>query len=116
MDGATPVSESGTFKHLRSAWIGALVALLICGASAATLSGANTSKIYVTNQCTNAVTAYPASSNGDVAPLSPVTGLGQPSGIALDLSGRIFVANTCSYSVTVYAAGSNGDAGPVAGI
>src|SRR5262249_32935298 len=69
-------------------------------------------KLYVTNPCDSTVTAYPAGSNGNISPLSPVTGLANPQGVAVDASGRVYVANSCTNSLTLYAAGSNGEVKP----
>jgi len=74
-----------------------------------------TPTLFVTDSCTNAVTAYPAASNGDVAPLAPApTGLSEPGPVAIDASGNIYAANTCNYTVTIYAKGSKGDSPPTA--
>ena len=110
-------------------------------APTATIAGANTGldnpqgvaldssgNIYVANAIGGAsrfgsVTAYPAGSDGNVAPTTtvggPNTGLAQPSGIALDGSGNIFVANTGGGpshhgSITAYRAGATGDVTPIA--
>ncbi len=72
--------------------------------------------LYVTDGQTNAVTAYPAASNGDVAPIATITGVKSPQGVAQDSSGNIYVANDSPASVIVYAAGSTGDAAPIATI
>ncbi|MGA8576843.1 MAG: hypothetical protein WB609_14305 [Candidatus Cybelea sp.] len=103
----------------------------------ATISGTNTGllnpfgialdssdRIYVANglnTTTPSVTVYAPGSNGNVAPIAtiagPNTGLADPSGIALDPTGRIYVGNENSPSfngiVTVYAAGANGNAAPI---
>lgn len=86
-------------------------------------------KIYVANfaggQGTGSVTIYAAGSNGNVAPVATIvgdsTGLDNPSGIAVDSSGKIYVANrgggrTSASSITVYPAGSNGNVKPIATI
>ncbi len=74
-----------------------------------------TPTLFVTDSCTNAVTAYPAASNGDVAPLAPApTGLSEPGPVAVDASGNIYAANTCNYTVAIYAKGSKGDSPPTA--
>ena len=71
--------------------------------------------LFVTDACTDAVTAYPAASNGDVSPLAPVpTGLAEPESVAIDANGNIYVTNPCTNTVTIYAKGSNGDAAPIA--
>ena len=72
--------------------------------------------IQVTDGETNAVTAYPVGSTGDVAPSASITGLRSPQGVAQDSSGNIYVANDKPASIVVYAAGSTGDATPIATI
>ena len=74
-----------------------------------------TPTIFVTDGCSEAVTAYAAASNGDVSPLTPVpTGLSEPSLMAIDVSGNIYVANYCTNSVAIYAKGSKGSVAPTA--
>src|SRR5208282_5247317 len=76
----------------------------------------------VTDGYTNALTAYPAASAGNAAPIATITGLSSPQGVALDSSGNIYVTdagdNLCdgTASVFVYPAGSTGDAAPSATI
>jgi len=72
--------------------------------------------LFVTNSCSNAVTAYPASSNGDVAPLAPapITDLSAPEYEAVDKSGNIYVTNFCNAVVTIYAKGTSGNTAPIA--
>jgi len=71
--------------------------------------------IFVTDACSEAVTAYSPASNGDVSPLTPVpTGLSSPGSVATDASGNIYATNTCNNTVTIYAKGSKGDAAPTA--
>lgn len=85
--------------------------------------------IYVANfmggNGAGSVTVYPAGSNGDLPPIATIvgadTGLDNPSGIAVDSSGKIYVANrgggrTNVSSITVYAAGSSGNVTPIATI
>jgi len=103
-----------------------------------TISGANTllnnpeavvldskGNIYVANFGTGgassgSVTIFSAGANGDVAPLSTITGsntnFGSPDGIALDAAGKIYVANVNGVGITVYAAGATGNVAPVATI
>ncbi len=71
-------------------------------------------KIFVTNPCSAEAIAYPLGSKGNVAPLSPLTGLAFPAGLATDFAGRIYAANTSCNSVTVYARGASGDVAPIA--
>ncbi len=74
-----------------------------------------TPTVLVTDGCSEAVTAYPAATNGDVSPLAPApTGLAEPEFVAIDASGNIYAANLCNNTITVYAKGSNRDAAPTA--
>ena len=74
-----------------------------------------TPTLFVTDYCSEAVTAYPAAGNGDVSPLAPApTGLSEPSLMAIDASGNIYAANYCTNSVTIYASGSKGNSPPTA--
>ena len=91
--------------------------------------------IYVLNQsddgrADNAITVYPAGSNGDVTPSATFnidpTGESFPSGMAADAAGALYIANqgglscgrrSCHHSpdnVAVYGAGSNGTPAPIA--
>ncbi len=73
--------------------------------------------LFVTDGCSSAVTAYPAGSNGDVSPLSPVpTGLSEPFALAFDTGGKIYATNQCNGTVTIYGNTSSGDAAPIATI
>ncbi len=60
------------------------------------------------------MTAYPAGSKGDVAPIAVTTDMVSPSGIATDATGRIYVTNGLTNTVTVYAANANGNVPPIA--
>jgi sugar lactone lactonase YvrE len=86
-------------------------------------------KIYVANFFgevgSGSVTVYSAGSNGNARPVATIigadTGLDNPSGIAIDSTGKIYVANrgggrTNESSITVYAAGSSGNMKPIATI
>jgi hypothetical protein len=103
----------------------------------ATISGTNTgllnpfgialdssNNIYVANGIstgTPSVTVYAAGSNGNVAPTRTIagslTGLADPTGIAVDPVGRIFVANENTPSlngfVTTFNTGANGNVAPI---
>lgn len=76
-------------------------------------------EIFATNSNSNAVTVYGRNANGNVAPLRVLTGnatgLGSPSGIAVDLvNDEIYVVNkTPPYSVTVYPRTANGNVAPL---
>ena len=76
-------------------------------------------------QGTGSITIYAAGSNGNVAPVATIagdnTGLDNPSGIAVDSTGKIYVANrgggrTSASSITVYPASSNDNVKPIATI
>jgi hypothetical protein len=84
-------------------------------------------KIYVINASNTSdprIDIYPASANGNVAPMASIrggnTGLARPVDIAIDASGTLYVANLAAYtsgwSITVYSAGANGNAAPTATI
>jgi sugar lactone lactonase YvrE len=75
-------------------------------------SAAANSAIFVANGSN--VTAYPAGSAGDVAPIALPVDMSSPSAIARDASGRIYVTNRASDTVTIYAAGVNGNVPPLA--
>jgi hypothetical protein len=103
----------------------------------ATISGTNTllsnpfgialdssNNIYVANGIntgTASVTVYAAGSNGNVAPTRTITGtltgLADPSGVAVDPLGRIFVANENTPSlngfVSTFNTGANGNVAPI---
>jgi hypothetical protein len=76
-----------------------------------------TPTLFATDNCSDAVTAYPATSNSDVSPLAPApTGPGDPQFVAIDKNGNIYVTSECSGAVTIYAKGSGGDTAPIATI
>src|SRR5208282_103771 len=53
--------------------------------------------LFVADACTDAVTAYPAASNGDVSPLPPIpTGLGAPAFVAFDARVGTFTSPTAA--------------------
>ena len=85
--------------------LGIVVVALICDATAGTT-------IFVANGYD--VTAYPAVSSGDVAPIAVTPDMAAPNGIARDGSGRIYVANTATNTVTVYASNAGGNVPPIA--
>jgi hypothetical protein len=65
----------------------------------------------------NALTEYAADASGAASPVATlsgaVTGLDDPSGVAVGPKGAIWVANAGNDSITEYSAGSTGDATPV---
>jgi hypothetical protein len=73
--------------------------------------------LFLTDDESHAVTAYPVASNGDVSPTAPApTGLSQPQFAAVDANGNIYVTNPFTMSITIYAKGSNGNVTPFATI
>src|SRR5271156_4441582 len=87
-------------------------------ADSATLSPALAGQtLFLTDDDSDAVTAYAVASNGDVSPTAPApTGLSEPQFAAVDGNGNIYVTNPISMSVTIYAKGSNGNVAPFASI
>ena len=72
---------------------------------------------FVTDDDSDAVTAYTSATNGDVAPQSPApSGLSQPQFVAVDANGKIYATNPFTMSITIYAKGSSGDVAPLATI
>lgn len=76
--------------------------------------------IFVTNLSSggpnSTVTAYSPLSNGNVAPMTSITGLYGPSALAIDPNGNIYVADSHFSVIFVYPPGSNGNAIPSAEI
>src|SRR5271167_3290253 len=73
--------------------------------------------LFVTDSSSDAVTAYPATSSGDTAPLAPApTGLSGPISVAIDGSGKIYALNSHTNAITIYAKTSSGDTAPIATI
>lgn len=76
--------------------------------------------LYVTNWQGQAITVYPTSASGNVAPIQTIagaaTGIDLPYDVALDSSGNIYVTNFDNNSITVYAAGATGNVAPIARI
>ena len=72
---------------------------------------------FVTDDDSDAVTAYTSATNGDVAPQSSApTGLSEPQFVAVDGNGKIYATNPFTMSITIYAKGSSGDVAPLATI
>jgi len=93
-------------------WAVAALLLAMIGPVGAAAAGTKDSTIFVSNLFN--VTAYPAGSKGDVAPIAVTTDMVSPSGIATDATGRIYVTNGLTNTVTVYAANANGNVPPIA--
>jgi hypothetical protein len=69
------------------------------------------STLYVADPGDQTIDEFPSTDNGDVSPSNVITNLNDPSGIALDGSGRIYVTDTDT--VVVYAADATGGAKPL---
>ncbi|MGD0120114.1 MAG: beta-propeller fold lactonase family protein, partial [Candidatus Binatus sp.] len=98
--------------RVAKAWAVAGLLLAAIGPVGGAAAGTNGNTIFIANQFE--VTAYPADSNGDVAPIAVTPDMAAPSGIARDASGRIYVTNRATNTVTVYAADANGNVPPIA--
>ncbi len=95
----------------------------LLGIAFATLSAMNPAgaqdEIYVSNSNGNSVTVYARNADGNAAPLRVLagnaTGLGSPSGIAVDLvNDELLVVNkSLPYSITVYPRLANGNVAPL---
>lgn len=92
----------------------AIVAIALMGDATAgtTPSADSNATIFVANGYD--VTAYPAVSSGDVAPIAVTPDMAAPNGIARDGSGRIYIANPATSTITVYASNAGGNVPPVA--
>ncbi len=112
------MKSSGGKVRIGAIAIFCAVALAIVGlhrSSGRAYSAVPSPTIFVTDGCSEAVTAYPAASNGDTPPLAPApTGLSEPGPVAIDASANIYAANTCNTTVTIYAKGSKGNSPPTA--
>ena len=69
------------------------------------------SLLYVADQGDQTINEYGSSANGIVNPVRVVSGLSNPTGVAVDAQGLIYV--TDGNSIVVYAASANGDAQPL---
>ena len=88
------------------------VALVSVAAAGPIPSTTSSTAIFVANYFD--VTAYPAGSTGDIAPIALTTDMAEPSGIARDASGRLYVTNRGSNTITIFAANANGNVPPIA--
>lgn len=98
--------------RVATTWALAGLLLAMIGPVGGAAAGTKNTTIFVANDYS--VTAYPAGSSGDVAPIAVTTDMVAPSGIARDASGRIYVTNRPTNTVTVYAANANGNVPPIA--
>jgi hypothetical protein len=73
--------------------------------------------LYVANYSNHTITVFGPGASGNVAPIrtisGPMTGLSNPSGIALNPSGNLYVANDVVNSVVVFAPGAAGNVTPI---
>ncbi len=93
-------------------WAVAALLVGVIGIAVSAAAGTKYPTIFVANGYD--VTAYPARSTGDVAPIALTTDTAAPNGVATDSSGRIYVTNGATNTVTVYAADANGNVPPIA--
>src|ERR1700685_3291813 len=98
--------------RVAKAWSVAGLLLAGIGPVGGAAAGTNGNTIFIANQFE--VTAYPADSNGDVAPIAVTPDMATPTGIARDASGRVYVTNRATSTVTVYASSANGNVPPIA--
>ncbi|MGO9799065.1 MAG: SBBP repeat-containing protein, partial [Candidatus Binatus sp.] len=71
--------------------------------------------LFVTDNCSQGVMAFPAETYGDISPLAPApTGLSKPQFVAIDKNSNIYATNLCTRTITIYAEGSKGIAAPTA--
>jgi hypothetical protein len=72
---------------------------------------------YVANTDGDSVTEYMAGATGNAAPIRTITGdgtgLNNPFGVALNVSGTLHVANYQGNNVLEYASGATGNAAPI---
>ena len=109
--GKTPIGAIAIFS------VAALAIVGLHRSPSRAYSAANPPTLFVSDRCSKAVTAYPATGNGDIAPLAPApSGLSEPQFVAFDKNGNIYVTNSCTAAITIYAKGSNGDTPPIATI
>src|SRR5260370_36718126 len=105
------IAGKGEMK-VAATWAVAALLLAMIGPVGGAAAGTKDTTIFVANLSN--VTAYPAGSKGDVAPIAVTTDMVSPSGIATDATGRIYVTNGLTNTVTVYAANANGNVPPIA--
>jgi sugar lactone lactonase YvrE len=98
--------------RVAKSWAVAALLLVTIGPIRGAAAGTKDTAIFVANQFD--VTAYPAHSNGDVAPIALTTDMATPTSFARDAGGRIYVTNFATNTVTVYAANANGNVPPLA--
>ncbi len=109
--GKTPIGAIAIFS------VAALAIVGLHRSPSRAYSAATPPTLFVSDSCSKAVTAYPATGNGDIAPLAPApSGLSEPQFLAFDKNGNIYVTNSCTAAITIYAKGSNGDTPPIATI
>lgn len=73
----------------------------------------STRECFVSNHKTKSILVFDASADGDASPLREITGISQPSGIAIDAqTGELYVADSASNSIAIYDKNAKGDASP----
>ncbi len=90
--------------------------LVVIGCQCATVWAQD--ELFVANTANNSITVYKRTASGDAPPLrtlaGPLTGLGQPLGMFVDLvNDELVVANGGKDSITVYRRTASGDAPPL---
>src|SRR5579862_2930480 len=99
-------------KAAKTFAVAALLSGVIAAAAGHAAAVAKHSAILVVNSYD--VTAYPAGSKGNVAPIALTIDMAAPSGFARDASGRLYVSNGATNTVTIYPANANGNVPPLA--
>ncbi len=108
----TVYPAASTGNAAPSAIINRAFALSLTGLAQPAGIAVNGAGITCTNTNDNSVTIYSAGSTGNAAPSFATisgsnTGLGEPTGIALDAVGNIYVANSLEGTVTILFSGEH---------
>ena len=84
--------------------------------SAAAAAGPAFGATWVVDTAADSVSAYAAGAHGAATPVATITGLFEPTGVAVSSNGTVYVANSGNNSITEYAPGATGAATPTATI